>query len=814
MGGCTEENPSEIMMEALDMAADSHPAETKPAHSETANSHCIPDGPDPAAEAAVSQAESPFRLPADRAAKAHPALTASDELHFAAMSESLAQARRRLSDRLEAVRKEPVRMGQEAVERDVEVRRLSSRLRALERFGLDACLGRIDPADGAAPLYIGRFGLTGAAGGSLLTDWRAPAAEPFFGASHANPMGLAGRRRYRWSQGFITDYWDERFTLDGASGTSGAAGANAPSDAALEDLSAFIASLGGSRATTMHDVLGTIAADQDAIIRAPSRGTLVVDGGPGTGKTVVALHRAAYLIYADASVGRHPGGVLFVGPHQPFLNYVADVLPSLGEDGVQSCTLRHLLPEGAAAAPEQDPNVARLKSSIGMVEALDAAVEFHEQPPAGHMLVETPWADISLTPADWAEAFSAPAAGIPHNEARGEIWTALLDIVEAKFRADGGDPDGVEGDEEGREPFGSEMPALSMVDGARPAPGAFRRAAAGSRALAETLNRAWPLLEHTDIVGDLWRVPAYLRLCAPWLNRDEVGLLQRANPAAWTVEDLPLLDAAKRRLGDPEEEQRKRRQRAVVRAEKELMDTVVEELIAADDSELLVMTSLRGGDMSGKLLGQEAVPVPEPDALAGPFAHIVVDEAQELSDAQWQMLLARCPSRSFTVVGDRAQARGGFAESWGERLARVGLGDVSLAGLGVNYRTPREVMEEAAPVIREAMPDANVPTSIRNSGLPVRHGAMSELASVVDGWLAAHAQGTVCIIGAEGTSTRPDGSRVRTLTPVLAKGLEFDLVVLLQPESFGAGAGAGGTTRAVDRYVAMTRAVQELVVLA
>ena len=207
-------------------------------------------------------------------------------------------------------------------------------------------------ADNPEPVYVGRLGLRRRAGRRLLVDWRSPVTEPFFGATHANPMGLASRRRYRWARGRVSDYWDEVFTADGLDG-----------HAALDDQSAFIASLGSSRSARMRDVLGTIAADQDAVIRAGSRGALVVDGGPGTGKTVVALHRAAYLRYSDPRLGHRRGGVLFVGPHQPYLAYVSDVLPSLGEEGVATCTLRDLVPEGATAATESDPDVARLKSS-------------------------------------------------------------------------------------------------------------------------------------------------------------------------------------------------------------------------------------------------------------------------------------------------------------------------------------------------------------------------------------------------------------------------------------------------------------------
>ncbi len=320
---------------------------------------------------------SAFDLPERLSPKADPALIADDERHFAAVAESLERSVADLSDRLDAERKAPGGIGQAAMDRDVH--RLAARLRALRRFGLDLCLGRVVSAGNPEPVYIGRLGLTDSEGRRLLVDWRSPAAEPFFGATHANPMGLASRRRYRWTRGRISDYWDEVFTPDGLDG-----------HAALDDQSAFIASLGASRSDRMRDVLGTIAADQDAIIRAGSAGALVVDGGPGTGKTVVALHRTAYLLYSDPRLGHRRGGVLFVGPHQPYLAYVADVLPSLGEEGVQTATLRDLLPEGAMAAMETDPDVVRLKSSADMVKAIEPAVRFYEQPPAKPMTVETP----------------------------------------------------------------------------------------------------------------------------------------------------------------------------------------------------------------------------------------------------------------------------------------------------------------------------------------------------------------------------------------------------------------------------------------
>jgi hypothetical protein len=466
--------------------------------------------------------------------------------------------------------------------------------------------------------------------------------------------------------------------------------------------------------------------------------------------------------------------VLFVGPHQPYLAYVADVLPSLGEEGVPTCTLRDLVPQGATAAVEPDPEVARLKSSMDVGAVIEAAARFYEEAPAKGMTVETDAGDLRLSPGEWAEAFQVPDPGTPHNEGRDQIWDELLTILVDKY-------DGDESEE------------------------LLRKSLQQNRELLATFGRAWPLLEAADLVGDLWSVPAYLRRCVPGLNADDVRTLQREDAQAWTVPDLPLLDAARQRLGDPETSRRRRRHEATVAAERERMSTVIDELIATDDSELLLMTTLRHQDLRDALIDEGALPTADPDLLAGPFAHIVVDEAQELTDAEWQMLLLRCPSRSFTIVGDRAQARHGFAESWEERLSRIGLTDVRLASLSINYRTPEEVMVEAEPVIRAALPDANVPTSIRSTGIPVVHGAASELGAIVDTWLAEHAEGIACVIG---DPTFVATSRVRSLTPVLAKGLEFDLVVLVDPESFGS-----GIEGAVDRYVAMTRATQRLVIL-
>jgi len=706
---------------------------------------------------------SAFNLPEHLSAKDDRALIARDEVHFAAIRQCLEESIADLTSRLDAQRRSPGRTGQEVLERDLEVHRLTGRLRTLRRYGLDLCLGRMVSENDAEPVYVGRLGLTDRESRQLLVDWRSAVAEPFFGATHANPMGLVSRRRYRWAGGRVNDYWDEVFTPDGLEG-----------HAALDDQSAFLASLGAGRSGRMRDVLGTIQADQDAIVRASSRGTLVVDGGPGTGKTVVALHRTAYLLYSDPRLGHRRGGVLFVGPHRPYLNYVSDVLPSLGEEGVQTCTLRDLVPEGATASVEGNPDVPTLKSTAEMITAIEPAVRLYEDPPAEGMVVEADWSDVWLSAEDWAEAFGAPDPDTPHNEAREEIWEALLAILVDKRQDD--------------------VPADQL-----------RRSLQQNEDLLTVFNRAWPVLEATDIVGDLWTVPAYLRMCAPWLNPDQVRSLQREDAHAWTQSDLPLLDAARQRLGDLETSRRRRRREATLAAERERMDRVIDHLIAADDSDMHVMSMLRGEDLRASLTDDGAVPAADPDELACPFAHIVVDEAQELTDAEWQMLLMRNPTRSFTIVGDRAQARHEFAESWVERLNRVMLDDVKVASLAVNYRTPEEVMTEAEPIIRAVRPDANVPISIRTTGIPVRHGLRADRDRIVGSWLAANHEGIACVVGDQSFQ---DTSRVRSLTPELCKGLEFDLVVLVDSEAFGE-----GIEGAVDRYVAMTRATNQLVLL-
>lgn len=745
----------------------------------------LTDAPQPGGRAIAPTAASAsvFALPPALVRKSAPALIAVDDAHLAAVRDRLTEEIAALEARLIRLRAAHARAGQEAMDRDLEIHRVSARLQLLHRFGVDLCLGRMVAAGvegaGADPIYLGRIGLSGAEGRRLLVDWRAPAAEPFFAATHADPQGLISRRRYRWASRRITDYWDEVFPPPFSQETQ-------QGDAALDDQSAFIASLGASRSPRMRDVLSTIQADQHAIIRASSRSPLVVDGGPGTGKTVVALHRAAYLMHTEQRLGH--GGILFVGPHQPYLAYVEDVLPSLGEDSVRVCTLSDLVPEGRAGDDmphEQDPLARALKSGRRLLDAVTAAVRYHEHAPADPLLVETPWRDVVVEPSAWIEAFDAAEPGTSHNEARDVVWDALIGaLVEDNA--------------------GEDVPARQLD-----------RALRQSDVLQRTFVAAWPLLDPAGIVADLWETPAFLRVCAPWLVEAERAALRRDDPRAWTRQDLPLLDAARALAGDPAGARTRRRREAVTAEEREQRERVLDELLAADDDKESAITGYFFGDDSAgvreMLQDEVALPRLDPDALEGPFAHVIVDEAQELSDAEWAMLLRRVPSQSLTIVGDRAQARHGFGETWTQRLERVGLRRIEQASLRINYRTPEEVMAVAEPVIRAALPDANVPVSVRSSGIPVRYGAPSERDDILAAWLAAHAEGIACVIGDDRPYLDERGAvepRVRLLTPVTAKGLEFDLVVLQDVDSFG-----DGIEGTVDRYVAMTRATQELVVL-
>ncbi|WP_231979376.1 helicase domain-containing protein [Tessaracoccus coleopterorum] len=275
--------------------------------------------------------------------------------------------------------------------------------------------------------------------------------------------------------------------------------------------------------------------------------------------------------------------------------------------------------------------MARLKSSARLQDAVEAAVAFYEEAPTDALTVETAWSEVEVEAADWQEAFGSPEPGTPHNEARDDAWEALLDILVDKH---GGDDD------------------LDEAD--------VRASLAGNGELRDAFRAAWPILHADDLVSDLWSVPAYLRLCAPWLSPEERVTLRRPEGSPWTQADLPLLDAMRRRLGDPAASALRQRGATAIAENRAYMDDVVSGLLASDDDPESPLPYLNRASIREALIDRDVAPAGKRDALAGPFGHIIVDEAQELTDAQWQMVLARCPSRAVTVVGDRGQARDGF----------------------------------------------------------------------------------------------------------------------------------------------------------
>ena len=416
-----------------------------------------------------------FELPDRLAAKADPALIAADEQHFAVIAETLDKTIADLSDRRDLALREPGGPGQEAMDRDLEIHRLTARLSLLRRFGLDLCLGRVVPAGGDEPVYIGRLGLSDDEGRPLLIDWRSPAAEPFFGATHANPMGLLSRRRYRWSRGRISDYWDEVFTDEALELTC-----------ALDDDSTFIASLGSSRTSRMRDVLATIQTDQDAIIRAgsrarssstaapvPARPSSPCTAPPTSSTPIRASAAAAAACCSSARIRR-------------ICRTSTTSFPASARTACRSAPCVTSVAEGAAAAEERDPDAARLKSAVRLTTALERAAELYEVPPTEGLIVETPWLDVWLSDPDWAEAFASAEPGSAHNDARDQVWETLLDIL-------------VDKRERG-------VPAAL-----------FRRALAQNEELAHEFGRAWPLLDPSAPrrrAVDLARVPAAMRAVA------------------------------------------------------------------------------------------------------------------------------------------------------------------------------------------------------------------------------------------------------------------------------------------------------------
>ncbi|GAA2217618.1 HelD family protein [Micromonospora olivasterospora] len=704
-------------------------------------------------------------------------------------------------------------------QRDDTVRMYAEQVEQYSAVENGLCFGRLDTDDGARR-YVGRIGIfdTGGDYDPLLMDWRAPAARAFYLATAANPQGLRRRRHLRTRQRKVTAVNDEVLDLAAASPTA---------HEELTGEASLLAALNAGRTGRMRDIVETIQAEQDRIIRADLPGVLVVQGGPGTGKTAVALHRAAYLLYTHRQV-LSSRGVLLVGPNETFLRYISQVLPALAETGVLLRTQGDLFP-GVNARRAEPAEVAALKGRAELAEVLAAAVRDRQWVPDEPLEIEVEREVLRLDPETVRAARDrVRRAGRPHNLARAlfdvEIVHALADQVAERIGAD---------------PLGGEN-LLEEADRAE-----IRRELREEAEVRATLDQLWPVLTPQRLLADLYADPARIAVAAPGLTDAERALLHRAPGGGWTPADVPLLDEAAELLGEDERAAEARRAR--VRAlQREYAEGVLE--IArgsrsidvedeADGGEILGVTDLLDAD---RLLERQE----EGDRLTTAqraaadrrwaFGHVIVDEAQELSPMAWRLLMRRCPSRSMTIVGDVAQT-GALAGtgSWADALEPYVAQRWRLEELTVSYRTPAEIMAVAARVLAEIDPHLSPPRSVRESGVPpwdrtvpagrlaaaLTDAAVAEAAALTDGRLGVIVPaGRVDELGAAVVATLPEAavgeqpeleSRVVVLTVGQAKGLEFDSVLVADPERIVAESPRGHS----DLYVALTRATQRLGVL-
>jgi len=705
-----------------------------------------------------------------------------DEL-YARLDTLRAQTRLRLAD---VRRAGPSGSPQNRSERDAFATLYEDRLAQLEAVEERLAFGRLDLSDGDRR-YVGRIGLTDAEQTPMLTDWRAPAAQAFYRATAAQPDGVLRRRHLLTSRRTVTGIEDEVLDLDLLDGNGATH---------LSGEGALLAALAARRTGRMGDIVATIQAEQDAVIRAGLAGALVVQGGPGTGKTAVALHRAAYLLYAHRRV-LDRSGVLLVGPSRTFLRYIDQVLPSLGENGVVTMTVADLYPGVVARGAEPD-EVAEIKGRAMWAQALARAVRARQRVPDHEVEVRVDGRPVVVRPGDVAAAIArARRQHRPHNLARGTFVREMLGRLADQYL---------------------EHLAFSVSPDDRAEVIEELRTTRGVRV---ALNLAWLPLTPEGLVGDLWAKPHRLAEAAPELSPDERALLARPKGSEWTVADMALLDEAAELLGEDDQAAR-----AQARADAERRAAEVEyarQVLETTGAGAMVSAESLAERFSG---GRSSLTTAERAAADRTWAygHVVVDEAQELSAMAWRAVLRRVPTRSLTIVGDVAQtSTAAGARSWTAMLDPVLRDTWRLAELTVNYRTPAAVADAARRVAVAVGLPVSPLTSARevSDSLVVHHVAPDEVAATGVRVAVAAAERTVDESGAGRVAVVAAAERLAelraaltaagatagdmdldsplvVLTPVQAKGLEFDVVVLVEPaEVLAVAAG--------DLYVAMTR---------
>ncbi|WP_406067621.1 HelD family protein [Micromonospora sp. NBC_01638] len=707
---------------------------------------------------------------------------------------------------------------QDRSQRDSSVAMYADQVEQFSAVENGLCFGRLDGDDDSRH-YIGRIGIFDTSGDydPLLMDWRAPAARPFYLATAANSQGVRRRRHLRTRQRKVTGLNDEVLDIDSAS------------PGAHEELTgeaSLLAALNAGRTGRMRDIVETIQAEQDEIIRAELSGVMVVQGGPGTGKTAVALHRAAYLLYTHRRE-LSSRGVLLVGPNATFLRYISQVLPTLAETGVLLRTPSDLFP-GVNAQRTEPAETAALKGRAVLAEVLALAVRDRQWVPDEPLEIEVEREALNLDPETVRTARDrVRRVDRPHNLARAlfdvEIVHALADQVAERIGAD---------------PLGGEN-LLDEADRAE-----IRRELRDEPEIRAALDRLWPVLTPQRLLADLYADPDRIAAAAPMLTDGERALLHR-EPGGWTPADVPLLDEAAELLGEDERAAAARRDRLRM-MEREYAEGVLE--IARGSRSIDVEDEAEGGEILGvtdlidadRLLErqEEAERLTTAQRAAADrtwaFGHVIVDEAQELSPMAWRLLMRRCPSRSMTIVGDVAQTGAlSGTPSWADALAPYVAQRWRLAELTVSYRTPAEIMAVAADVLAEIDPALRPPRSVRESGVPpwdrtvpdeqlateLVAAATREATGLTEGRLGVLVPaGRVGELGTAVTAALPEAavgehpeleSRVVVLTVAQAKGLEFDSVLVVDPDRMVAESPRGRS----DLYVALTRATQRLGIL-
>ncbi|MBO4252627.1 HelD family protein [Streptomyces griseorubiginosus] len=692
---------------------------------------------------------------------------------------------------------------QARLERDILVAERSGLLAALNAVDGSLCFGRIDLTSGANH-HIGRIGLRtdDAERTPILIDWRADVARPFYLATGHTPMGLRRRRHITTGGRTVTALHDEILDLGDRERT----GHEDPTGDAV-----LLAALDAARTGRMHDIVQTIQAEQDEIIRAPHRGVLVVEGGPGTGKTAVALHRAAFLLYEHREL-LAKRAVLIVGPNPAFLGYIGEVLPALGETGVLLATVGELFP-GVRATATDTREAAAVKGRADMADVLADVVRDWQALPDPVIAIEHDREVLMLDDGLVKVAREKTrAARLPHNVARehfeGHILNTLTELYAERV---GTDPyDG-----------GSLLDASDVTQ--------IRDEIAENPEVWAAIDQLWPRLTPQRLVADFLADPV------GYVSDEDAAAIRRPVTRAWTVADVPLLDEAAELLGVDERFARARAEREretrIAYAQgvldvsfasrtyefedKEDSDPDGSEVLSAHD----IIDAERFAERQEEDDHRSAAERAAADRTWA-FGHIIVDEAQELSPMAWRLLMRRSPTRSMTLVGDPAQtAEAAGVGSWEKILAPYVEDRWEHTRLGVNYRTPAEIMDLAAAVVRAENPDFEPPSSIRSTGVRPWVRATDDLPGAVAEAVKelTPAEGRLAVIAPRHLHRRlaarldgvtagaePDLTRtVVLLDPRQSKGLEFDSVLVVEPGLYGTS----------DLYVALTRATQRLGVL-